>query len=59
MKKYSIDSLGYFPCESCREFMDLRKANLKCTIIFWFASGIDLSDAEYWIKKSPIILFLN
>lgn len=58
LKTYQIQ-LGWSVLNSAREFIDVRKANLKTTQVFWYASGIDLSYAEYWIKHSPILIFLN
>ena len=58
MKTYEI-KLGWSVLNSVHEFMAVRKANLKTTQVFWYASGVDLSQADYWIKKSPILIFLN
>jgi hypothetical protein len=56
--KYTIQ-LGWSVFNSVKEFMEVRRANIKTTQIFWYASGVDLSYCEYSIKQSPILIFLN
>jgi len=58
IRTYEIQ-MGWGVLNNVHEFMTVRKECLKITQVFWYASGIDLNYAEYWIKKSPILVFLN
>lgn len=59
MSNYTIDSFKYFPCNTAREFFELRKGNLKVTTIKYIPIGVDLRYADYYILHTAIILFLN
>lgn len=58
-KVYTIDNFGWFPCNTVHEFMDLRKANLQCTMVLWLQHGIYVDFGVCYPLESPIIIFLN
>ena len=59
---YAIDWQARKGLDACREFMDMRRANLKHTDIFWLTVGwefdYDMSEC-IWFKRSPILIWLN
>lgn len=59
MKRYSIDSFGWFPCETCKDFYELRKHSLKNSQILWYNSGIGFSETGPYNIQSSILIFLN
>jgi len=59
---YSISWETWKGLDGAREFMYVRRANLKHTNIFWLTTGweidLDMSDGV-WFKRSPILIWLN
>lgn len=51
--------LDYICADNNKNLFFQRKNNIKTTQMFWYASGLDLNYAEYYIKKSPILIYLN
>jgi len=59
IKTYYLN-LGAAPCtDNSKDFFLQRKCNLKTTQVFWYAKGVDLSFAEYWIQQNAILVYLN
>jgi hypothetical protein len=59
---YTIQWQAWKDLSGCREFMRLRKANLKETTIVWVTTGWEADpdmDECIWYKRSPILIWLN
>lgn len=59
---YTIKWDAWKQPNGCREFVEIRKQNLKHTTIVWIITGseIDLEmDHCVYYKSSPILLWLN
>lgn len=59
IKTYYLN-LGGAPCtDSSRDLFLQRRANIKTTQILYYAKGVDLRYAEYWIQQGAMLLYLN